>query len=148
MINEYINNVDEDKKEVFVKTLEAIRRGIPKEYEEILQYDTPSFVVPLSLYPEGYKPGGGIELPFISVAARKGYLSIYHLALKSFPDIYSWFEKELKETYNQKINMGVSCLKFKYTDNIPYDLIEKLASKISVEEYILFYKNSSKKKKL
>ena len=40
--------------------------------------------------------------------------------------------------------MGKSCVRFKYLDEIPYNLIAELYKKISVEDWIKTYGNSLK----
>jgi hypothetical protein len=42
--------------------------------------------------------------------------------------------------------MGKSCIRFKKMDDIPFDLIRELASKITVEEWIQCYENILKRK--
>jgi hypothetical protein len=42
--------------------------------------------------------------------------------------------------------MGKSCIRFKKMDDIPYDLIGKLASKMTPEEWIETYEAKVKKK--
>ena len=41
--------------------------------------------------------------------------------------------------------MGKSCIRFKKTDDIPYDLITQLLSKMNVEEWIDIYEKTIKK---
>ena len=41
--------------------------------------------------------------------------------------------------------MGKSCVRFKKPDQIPFELIEDLLKKITVEEYIKKYKDNLKK---
>ena len=40
--------------------------------------------------------------------------------------------------------MGKSCVRLKYLDEIPYDLIAELYKKISIEDWINNYENSLK----
>jgi hypothetical protein len=44
-----------------------------------------------------------------------------------------------------KLDMGKSCIRFKKMDDIPYDLIGELLSKITVEQWIEKYENLLKK---
>ena len=44
-----------------------------------------------------------------------------------------------------KLDMGKSCIRFKKTDDIPYDLITQLLSKMNVEEWIDIYEKTIKK---
>ena len=42
--------------------------------------------------------------------------------------------------------MGKSCIRFKKMDDIPYELIGELASKITVEDWIAAYEAALKKR--
>lgn len=42
--------------------------------------------------------------------------------------------------------MGKSCIRFKKIEEIPYDLIAELCTKMSVEEWIKIYETNTKKK--
>ena len=42
--------------------------------------------------------------------------------------------------------MGKSCVRFKYIDDIPFDLIGELASKLTVGQWITIYETNIKKK--
>jgi hypothetical protein len=53
--------------------------------------------------------------------------------------------KEYPKHSQEKLDMGKSCIRFKKPDQIPFDLIRQLMRKISVEEWVEFYKNTLKK---
>jgi hypothetical protein len=42
--------------------------------------------------------------------------------------------------------MGKSCIRFKKMDDIPYDLIAELCTKLTVNEWINIYESAIKKK--
>ena len=52
-IKEYLQNIPEDRKDVFDKLIETVRENIPKGFSEELSYGIPAWVVPHSLYPRG-----------------------------------------------------------------------------------------------
>jgi hypothetical protein len=54
-------------------------------------------------------------------------------------DIYDWFVTEYPKHCKRKLDMGKSCIRFKYLDDIPYELIGELTSKITVDEWISYY---------
>ena len=43
--------------------------------------------------------------------------------------------------------MGKSCMRFKKLDEIPFDLIAELTTKMSVDEWIQIYEDAYKNKK-
>ena len=53
-VDEYINQLPEERKLVITKLRNVIEQNIPKGFVEQINYNFPSFVVPHSLYPDGY----------------------------------------------------------------------------------------------
>lgn len=62
-IDEYINNIPEDRKSYFVKLREVISANIPKWYKETMSYGMIGYVVPHSIYPSGYKTTPSLNCP-------------------------------------------------------------------------------------
>lgn len=60
--------------------------------------------------------------------------------------LLEWWEGEYANQVNKKLDMGKSCIRFKYTDDIPYNLIGELCRRLSVEEWIRIYEHEFKKK--
>lgn len=60
-------------------------------------------------------------------------------------ELLDWFVREYPKHCKTKLDMGKSCIRFKKMDQIPYDLIGELASKMTSEEWISIYESSIKK---
>lgn len=56
--------------------------------------------------------------------------------------LYKWWTVKFAKHCKRKLDMGKSCVRLKYLDEIPYDLIAELCKKISVEDCIKTYENS------
>jgi hypothetical protein len=56
------------------------------------------------------------------------------------------FVEEYPKHCKNKLDMGKSCIRFKKMDDIPYELIGELASKITVEDWIAAYEAALKKR--
>jgi len=139
-VESYINALSEERREVFIRLRSVILKNLPKGFREEISYGMIGYVVPLEIYPRGYHAGKNLPLPFINLAAQKNYISLYHLGLYAKKDLFDWFYGEFqKKQYPHKLDAGKSCLRFKYPDEIPYDLIEELVGKISVEDWIKLY---------
>jgi uncharacterized protein YdhG (YjbR/CyaY superfamily) len=132
----YIDELTEPRKSAVLKLREAVKKGLPDGFEETMQYGMITFVVPHRLYSAGYHVNPKDPLPFLSIASQKQYISLYHLGLYADPALMAWFRAEYEKAGVGRLFMGKSCIRFKREDGIPYALIEELASKISVREYI------------
>ena len=101
--------------------------------------------VPLSAYPAGYHCTPGSPLPFIGLASQKNFVALYHMGIYADPEILDWFVNEFPNHSKKKLDMGKSCIRFKKMDDIPFELIGELCTKISVEEWIESYEKNFKK---
>jgi uncharacterized protein YdhG (YjbR/CyaY superfamily) len=144
-VSEYIDNISEDRRDVFLQVLESIRRGIPADYEECISYGMIGFVVPQSFYPKGYHCDPNLPLPFISIANQKNSINLYHMGIYADPNLLQWFVTEYKHLTKYKLDMGKSCIRFNPKKEIPYSLIQDLCSKISVKNWIELYESAFRK---
>ncbi len=141
-VNNYLNEIPEERKTAFLKLRECILNNLPKGFEEQMSYGMLGYVVPHSIYPNGYQSKPKLPLPFISIGSQKNFIVMHHLGIYANPKLLEWFTAEYPKHSNQKIDMGKGCIRFKKLDQIPFDLIAELTGKISVEEWIECYERS------
>ncbi|WP_299047799.1 DUF1801 domain-containing protein [uncultured Polaribacter sp.] len=142
---DYINQVPEDRKETLKKLRNIIKDNLPKGFKEGMQYSFISYFVPHSIYPKGYHCNPKEPLPFISFASQKNSINLYHSGIYAIPKLHNWFVSEYPKHCKRKLDMGKSCIRFKKTDEIPFDLIAQLCQKITVEQWIKVYETNIKK---
>lgn len=142
--SEYILAVDDARRGAFEKLREVILENIPEGFREEMSYGMIGYVVPHSLYPPGYHCDPKLPLPFVSIAAQKNALTLYHMGLYAQEDLLLWFVAEYARHSKRKLDMGKSCIRFKKVDDIPYDLIAQLMQKISVADWIELYETKVK----
>ena len=143
---EYINQLPEDRKPVIEKIRTIIKKNLPEGFEEGINYNMLGYYVPHSIYPEGYHCDPKLPLPFMNLASQKNSVNLYHSGIYANPEIHDWFVNEYPKHSNRKLDMGKSCIRFKKMDDIPYELIAELCTKISVEDWINTYETNLKKK--
>ena len=141
-IKEYLQNIPEERKEVFDKLMKTVRENIPKGFSEELSYGIPAWVVPHSLYPKGYHCSPELPLPFVSVASQKNFIALYHMGIYATPDLLNWFIKEYPKHSKRKLDMGKSCIRFKKMDDIPFELIGELMRKMTPKEWMEKYESA------
>jgi uncharacterized protein YdhG (YjbR/CyaY superfamily) len=137
----YIDELPEVRKEVITKLRSTILKNLPDGFQETMGYGMIGYVVPHSLYPDGYHCDPTTPLPFISLASQKNHVGFYHMGIYSDPDLLNWFKKEYPKHASNKLDMGKSCIRFKNMDKIPYDLLGELVSKITPEQWIAKYES-------
>ena len=144
-VDEYIQELPEDRKEVIQKLREIILKNLPEGFSEQIGYGMIGYVVPHSIYPSGYHCTPKLPLPFANIASQKNFIAFYHMGLYANPKIYEWFVSEFTKHSSAKLVMGKSCVRFKKMTDIPFDLIGELMSKISVNDWIETYEEKYKK---
>jgi uncharacterized protein YdhG (YjbR/CyaY superfamily) len=142
---EYLSNLPDDRKEVMQKLRNSIIENIPQGFEEVMSYGMLGFVIPHSIYPEGYHCDPKLPLPFMNLASQKNFIALYHMGIYADNKLLEWFVAEYPKHCKAKLDMGKSCIRFKKLDDIPYELIGDLAGKVSVTDWIKTYETSFKK---
>jgi hypothetical protein len=142
----YLASLPEDRIAPMNKLFKVIKKNIPKGFEPAMQYGMVSFVVPHKLYPAGYHCKPTDALPFISIASQKNFIAVYHMGMYADQMLLKWFTDEHTKASTKKLDMGKSCVRYKKPDDIPYDLIGELCSKVTVAQWIERYESAFKKK--
>ena len=144
-IKDYINTLESDRKKTIRQLINVIEQNIPKGFEKVMNYGMPSFVIPHSIYPNGYHCDTTLPLPFIGVSNQKSSISLHHMGLYADPELLNWFKSEYPKHSNTKLDMGKSCIRFKKFNEIPYELIGILSNKMTVKNWIDIYEQNIKK---
>ncbi|MBX9806392.1 MAG: DUF1801 domain-containing protein [Flavobacteriaceae bacterium] len=144
-VNDYLNELPEEKKSAFSKLRNSILMNLPKGFEEEMSYGMLGYVVPHSIYPDGYHCNPKLPLPFMAIASQKNFIALYHMGIYANPKLMEWFTSEYPKHSSLKLDMGKSCVRFKKTDQIPFDLIAELVEKMTVEDWINCYETQIKK---
>jgi hypothetical protein len=69
------------------------------------------------------------------------------MGIYSIPKLHDWFVNEYARRAKYKLDMGKSCVRLKRMDDIPFDLIGELMTRVSVEEWIQVYESQIRKEK-
>ena len=143
-ISEYLENIPAERKAVMQALINTINNNLPKGFTEQLNYGMPSWVVPHSLYPDGYHCSPELPLPFMSVASQKNFIALYHMGIYANPELMEWFVAEYPKHCKRKLDMGKSCIRFKKIEEIPFELIAELSTKMTPKDWIKLYEEKFK----
>ncbi len=142
---EYINEAPAERQSALEQLRKVISKNLPKGFKEAMGYGMPGFVVPHSIYPAGYHCSPELPLPFVSFASQKNFIAVYHMGLYADPQLLKWFVDEYSARVTGKLDMGKSCIRFKKPEQIPFELIGELCSKMTVAEWIALYEKNYKR---
>lgn len=144
-VEEYLEKIPEESKVRFNQLRNVVKENLPLGFEECMNYGMIGFVVPHSIYPDGYHCDSSLPLPFLNIAVQKNFIGFYHMGLYSNKVLLDWFVTEYAKHCEKKLDMGKSCVRFKKTTEIPYQLIGELVSKVSVDDWVKQYETAKAK---
>ncbi len=144
--DEYVAQMPAERKEAMTRLRKEILKNLPKGFEECMTYGMIAYVVPHSIYPEGYHCDPKLPLGLANIANQKNFIAFYHMGIYANPELLKWFTAEYPKHTDAKLDMGKSCIRFKNPDKIPFKLFGELMRKLSVKEWIGLYENAFRKK--
>ena len=81
----------------------------------------------------------------MNVASQKNFIALYHMGIYANPELMEWFVSEYPKHCKRKLDMGKSCIRFKKIEEIPFELIAGLCTKMTSKNWIELYENKFKK---
>jgi uncharacterized protein YdhG (YjbR/CyaY superfamily) len=137
-VEEYLQELPEDRREVVSTIRDIILRNLPEGYTETMAWGMISYGIPLERYPITYN---GQPLGYAALAAQKNSYSLYLLGAYADPEQ----EAALREAFRRegkKLDMGKSCIRFKKPADLPLDAIGQVIAATTPEQYIARYEAS------
>lgn len=145
-VEEYISELPDERKKAISDLRKVIKKNLPKGFKEEMSYGMIGYVVPHSKYPSGYHCNPKLPLPFLNIASQKNFIAVYHMGLYANPTLYKWFTEAHAKATTKKLDIGKSCMRYKKPEDIPFELLGELASKITPDEWIAAYGKAFRKK--
>ncbi len=143
-VEDYLASLPEDRKPAIEKLMDLCRKALP-DAQECISYGMIGYVVPFSIYPDGYHCDTSLPLPFVAIASQKSHIGLYHMGVYAKPELLNWFQEEFPKHSKRKLDMGKSCIRFKKPEDIPYAFLAEFMSKMSVQDWIKIYETNYKK---
>ena len=139
-VEQYLNELPEDRKESLSIVREAIVKNLPTGYVEVMNWGMITYEVPLETFPDTYN---GKPLMYVALASQKNHMSVYLMGCYMSPEIRKKFENAYKQS-GKKFDAGKSCIRFKKVEDLSLELIGKTIGSMNVEQFIQNYKLSRK----
>ncbi|MFL5751795.1 MAG: DUF1801 domain-containing protein [Bacteroidia bacterium] len=144
-VKEYIDELPDDRKQAMSELRKVINKNLPKGFKEVMSYGMIGYVVPHSIYKNGYHCDPKLPLPFMNIASQKNFIAVYHMGIYGSKKLLDWFTAEYAKQSAAKLDMGKGCIRFKKPEQIPFKLIGELASKMTPADWIAAYEKGLKR---
>jgi hypothetical protein len=80
-VEAYMASLPEERKSAMQQLRDVITQNLPAGFQEEMSYGMIGYVVPHSLYPQGYHCNAKLPLPFLNIASQINFIAVYHLSL-------------------------------------------------------------------
>jgi hypothetical protein len=130
--DEYLAELPEPRREVVSRIRDVILENLPEGFEETMNWGMIAYEVPLERYPDTYN---GKPLLYMALAAQKNHFAVYTSGVYMNPEGEAWVKGEF-EAAGKKLDMGKSCIRFKKLEDLPLEVIGKIAANHSVDDFI------------
>ncbi|MDN3706631.1 DUF1801 domain-containing protein [Myroides ceti] len=141
-IREFLDQVPQERQDAIIQLYQILKTHLPEGFECRADAKFIHFVVPHSLYAPGYHCNPKQALPFVSLASQKNFISLYHMGLYADQELMEWFVAAYPDHCKTKLDMGKSCIRFKKTEHIPFQLLGELLEKMTVQQWIEKYEHN------
>ena len=141
-VDDYIAELPEDRRKALAQLRKVVKKNLPKGFKESMGYGMMGYAVPHSKYPAGYHCKPEDPLPFMGIASQKNFIAVYHMGIYADPKLLKWFTEAHAKASPKKLDMGKSCIRYKKMEDIPFDLIGELASKMTPDDWIAMYEKN------
>ncbi|WP_213814541.1 DUF1801 domain-containing protein [Glaciihabitans sp. dw_435] len=135
VVEEYLRDLEPTKRAAVVPVFETVHAAMPDGYELVDFRGAPSWVVPLSTYPNTYNKQ---PLSYVALIAQKNYNSLYLLCLYSDSEEERQFRADWEAT-GRKLNMGKSCLRFTSLGDVDLPLVARTVASTPVQSFLETY---------
>ena len=139
-VEEYLQELSEDRAVVVSEVRNVILNNLPEGYQEAMNWGMISYEIPLERYPDTYNKQ---PLMYMALAAQRNHYAVYSSGVYMDPLGESWLRSEFEKT-GKRLDMGKSCIRFRRLENLPLEVIGKVAAAQSVDEFIGAYEKARK----
>ena len=136
---EYIAQLPADRQKIVEAIANTLSENLPEGFQQVMSYGMIGFVVPHSIFPDGYHCNPKLPLPFINIGNTKAHIALHHMGLYASSPLLDWFQSEWPKHSTKKLDMGKGCVRFKKAEDVPLNLLAELAKKMTVNDWIQTY---------
>jgi hypothetical protein len=140
-VDEYLQELPEERRAVVAAVRKVILRNLPKGYREAMSYGMICYEVPLERYPTTYNKQ---PLCYAGLAAQKNHYALYLMCVYGGGELQKQFREDFQKA-GKKLDMGKSCVRFHKLEDLPLDVIGRYIAKVPLTKWIEIYEASRKR---
>jgi hypothetical protein len=134
-VDAYLKSLPAERRAVVATLRALVLDNLPKGYEETFEWGYPTYVIPLSKYPDTYNKRA---LCYAAIAAQKNHYAVYLMCVDEDGKLRKKLESDFAKA-GKKLDMGRSCLRFRKLEDVPLDAIGRAIAAVPPAKYIAAY---------
>jgi uncharacterized protein DUF1801 len=131
-VNEYLAALPPDRAAELKRVRAAIRRALPKGYEEAVAGKVIAYQVPLAVYPDTYN---GHPLWLAALAAPKTTLTLHLMPVYASAVLLDRLKAGFAKA-GKPLRMGKGCINFQTADDLALDAITEIVAGLPVQKWV------------
>lgn len=131
-VSEYLKSLPAERRDAIASVREAIRKRLPKGYEEVMNWGMICYQVPWSVCSETYN---GQPLMYAALASQKNHMAVYLTAVYMDDGTRREFESSYRAT-GKRMDMGKSCVRFRKLEDLPLDVVGNAIAFMPVKQFV------------
>ena len=131
-VQQFLDELPEERRAVIAKVRAAVRKAMPKGYEEGMLWGALCWYIPLKRYPDTYNKQ---PLGYVGLAAQKNNYALYLMGVYA-DQAQSRTLAAAYKALGRKPDMGKSCVRFRKPEDLPLAAILELVGSMPVDDYV------------
>lgn len=137
-VTTFLEKLPEERRREVERVRKALRRHMPKGYEEVISKNMLVYQVPLKHYSDTYNKQ---PLWYVALASEKSYLSLHLMPIYGDAGQAQRLKGGFKAA-GKKLDMGKACIHFKSTDELALDVIGEIVASTPLERWVEITKSA------
>jgi hypothetical protein len=134
-VQEYLNGLPPDRREAISAVRKVILANLPEGYQECMSYGMIGYVVPHSIYPNGYHCNPKLPLPYANLGSQKNHMALHLMTIYGDAKTEHWF-RAAWERAGKKLDLGKACVRFKRLEDVPLEVVGQIIARTPVADYV------------
>ncbi len=140
-VAQLLNDLPADRRREVAVVRDAVRKRLPKGYEEVAEGEMIVYQVPMEHAPATYN---GHPLWYVALAAPKSYLTLHLMPVYSSPALLDQLKRGF-EASGKRLDIGKACIRYRRAEDLDLKTIGDVVASVPMAKWIALA-NASRKR--
>jgi len=140
-VAQFLKTLPAERRREVTLVRDAIRKRMPKGYEEVVEGKMIVYQVPIDEAPATYN---GHPLWYAALAAPKSYLTLHLMPVYSSPALLDQLKRGF-ETSGKRLDIGKACIRYRRAEDLDLETIGDVVASVPMAKWIALA-NASRKR--